>query len=178
MNKVEDQSDLKNFLLMNDGTKIHGGKISMLINTFTGSRIRIDDQKFRFSEVKGYQKDGFYYARRHKRYMKRIVRGSINVYIDDVTWVSHAAGDKNASMSNDTHHFTQKGDDGPMVIMAGRKDIQKAVADCPAALEMASRSYGQIRRELRKNPNYLNNIFDVYNNGCKPMSTKQIVLNQ
>jgi len=53
--------------------------------------------------------------------------------------------------------------------MAGRKVIQKAVADCPAALEMASRSYRQVRRELRKNPNYLNNIFDVYNNGCKPM---------
>jgi len=56
--------------------------------------------------------------------------------------------------------------------MAGLKDIRKAVADCPAALAMASRSYGQIRRELRKNRDYLNSIFDVYNNGCKPMPTE------
>jgi hypothetical protein len=53
--------------------------------------------------------------------------------------------------------------------MGGQKDIVKAVADCPLAVEMADLKGSKIRKAIRKNPQYLNSIFETYNNDCKPL---------
>ncbi len=57
-----------------------------------------------------------------------------------------------------------------MVAMASQGDIEQLVSSCPLAVEMAHKSNHQIRKAIRKNRNYLNEIFDVYNSGCKPVN--------
>ncbi len=171
-NRVEDPSDLKNFLLMNDGTKIHGDRVSWKSGILVKDQIRIDDQKFKITEVKGYQSGGVFYGRLKNDYIKRIVRGSINVYVQfsqvTTTETDHS-GFTHTYTYTRTDQYGQKGDDGPMIPLGGQDDIKKMVADCPAAFEMADKSNKQIRKAIRKDPNYLNSIFDVYNNGCKPV---------
>jgi hypothetical protein len=171
-NRVEDPSDLKNFLLLDDGTKVHGDRVSWKSGILVKDQIRIDDQKFKITEVKGYQTGGVFYARFHNDYIKRIVRGSINVYVK-FTQVTTTSTDNSGFMHTSTYtrtdQYGQKGDDGPMIGLASHEDIQKMVADCPIAVEMASKSNKEMRKAIRKNRNYLNSIFDVYNNGCKPI---------
>jgi hypothetical protein len=54
-----------------------------------------------------------------------------------------------------------------LVVFGSQKTIKELVVDCPLAFEMADKSNKEIRKTLKKNSNYLNSIFEVYNNGCK-----------
>src|SRR5450631_2355722 len=62
-NKVEDVSDTRNYLLMNDDSKVYGDKISWKSGLLIKDQIKIDDQKFKILEVKGYQRDRVFYGR-------------------------------------------------------------------------------------------------------------------
>ncbi len=171
-NNVEDMTDSRNYLLMNDGTKLYGDKISYKSGLLVKDQIKIDDQKFKISEVRGYRVHDVFYGRLRSEYIKRIVHGKVNVYVQfslvTTTSTDHS-GFTHTSSYTRTDQYAQKGDDGPMFPMGGQKDIAKVVSDCPLAVEMANKSNSQIRKAIRKNRNYLNSIFDVYNNGCQPL---------
>jgi hypothetical protein len=66
-----------------------------------------------------------------------------------------------------TDQYGQRGDLGKMEGLAGQKDIKEMVKDCPLAYQMADLSDSKLRKAIKKNKNYLNSIFDVYNNDCK-----------
>ena len=173
-NRVEDPSDTKNFLVMNDGTKVYGEKISWKTGLIVKDQIKIDDQKFKISEVRGYQTSQTYYGRLKHTYIRRIVHGKINVYVeftDVTTTTTDHSGFTHTSHYTRTDQYAQKGEDGPMVALAGQTEIKDLVASCPLAFEMADKSNRDIRRSIKKNRDYLNNIFDVYNSGCKPLDS-------
>jgi hypothetical protein len=169
-NNVEDPSEKGNYLEKNNGEKIYGNKISWKTGLLVKDQIKIDDNKFSLSEIKGYRQGNIFYARRGHDYIKRIVHGKINVYVQ-FTQVTQTSTDRSGFSRTRTYtrtdQYAQKGDDGPMVVMAGQKDIIKMVSDCPLAVQMADISNSKMRKAIKKNPNYLNSIFDVYNNGCK-----------
>src|SRR3974390_1506709 len=64
-NKVEDQS--ANYLEKNDGSRIYGDKITWKSGLF-GNSIKIDEQKFKLAEVRGYLQNGTFYGRLGKDY--------------------------------------------------------------------------------------------------------------
>ena len=168
-NMVEDNAS-GNYLVKNDGEKIPGGKISWKSGLLVKDQIKIDDQKFKISEIRGYREGSQYWGRLKNVFIKRIVHGKINVYVqfkEESSTYTDGAGNTHTRNYTASYQYSQIGEDGPMEPLAGQGDIKKLVADCPIALEMASLSNGKMRRAIKKNRNYLNDIFDVYNNGCK-----------
>jgi hypothetical protein len=175
-NRVEDPAETRNYLLMDDGTKVYGDKIVWKAGLLVKDQIKIDDQKFKIPEVKGYVAGGTFYGRLKNSYIQRIVHGKINVYVEFTqvqTSTTDHSGFTHYSTYTRTDQYAQKGEDAPMIVFGGQEAIKKIVSDCPAAVEMCNISNGQMRRAIRKNRNYLNSIFDVYNNGCKPLAGAQ-----
>ncbi len=172
-NPVEDPAETRNYLMMDDGSKVYGDKIVWKSGLFSRDIIKIDDQKYKIAEVRGYLAKGVFYGRLKSTYIKRIVHGKINVYVEftDVTTTStDHSGFTHTSSYVRTDQYSQKGDTGPMVTMASQADIEELVSSCPLAAELAHKSNHQIRKAIRKDRNYLNEIFDVYNSGCKPVN--------
>lgn len=171
-NRVEDPKDPGNYLLMNDGTKVYGGKITWKSGLLVKDQIKIDDQKFKITEVRGYQANRVFYGRLRNDYIQRIVHGKINVYVQ-FTQVTSTSTDHSGFMHTYTYtrtdHYSQIEDDGPMVVFGSQQAIKKLVAGCPVAEAMADKSNHQIRKAIRKDPNYLNEIFEVYNDNCTPL---------
>jgi len=170
-NRVEDPAE-KNYVLMNDGTKIYGQKISWKSGTLTKDQVKIDDQKFKMKETRGYLEDGVFYARLGNVFIKRIVHGKVNVYVqftDVTTMTTDSRGFSHTSSYIRTDQYAQKGDDALLVVIGNQEDMKKVVEDCPLSVEMCAISNSKMRKEIKKNRDYLNNIFDVYNNDCKPL---------
>ncbi len=69
-----------------------------------------------------------------------------------------------------TDQYSQKGENSTLVVFASQSDIEDLVSSCPLAVEMAHKSNHQIRKAIKHDRNYLNDIFNVYNNGCKPVA--------
>jgi hypothetical protein len=162
---------------LNDGTKIYGEKIIWKTGIFVKDQIKIDDQKFKIPEVRGYQTGGVYYARLRNDFIKRIVHGKINVYVQfsEVTTTStDHSGFTHTSHYTRTDQFAQKGEDGPMIQIASQEDIKKWVSDCPLSVEMCEKSNRQMRKAIKQNRNYLNEIFEIYNNDCKPVERAHV----
>ncbi|MBC7848464.1 MAG: hypothetical protein H7Y31_01950 [Chitinophagaceae bacterium] len=164
-NKVEGDVSKGNFVEMNDGKKIYGDKVGWKDGMFSKAEVILDAEKFKFLDVKGYQKDGIYFIRYEKIFIRRLVRGKLNVYIQFVESMDMSGG-RTTSYTR-TNHYIQKGDGAPITILAGPKEIKEHVADCPISMDMISLKTSEFRKALRQNPNYMNEIFDVYNNDCK-----------
>ena len=170
LNKVEEKSP-ENYLLKTDGTKVYGEKITWKSGMLVKDQIKIDDQKFAMDEIKGYMQKNIFYGKKGNEFIKRIVHGKINVYVQFTQVTStntNASGAMSTRSYTRTDHYAQMGDDGQMVNIAGQKDIKEMVKDCPLAVEMADLSNSKMRKAIKNDPNYLNSIFDVYNKGCKP----------
>jgi len=166
----EEKSEQGNYIVKNDGTKVYGTKIKWKSGLFVKDRIGIDDHVFKINEVRGYQDGKTFYGRLGNEYIKRIVHGKINVYVDftrETRTTTDATGHMHTSSYTRTDHYAQVGEDGELHEFGGQKAIRKLVADCPLAVQMASLSNHKMRRAIRKNRHYLNSIFETYNNDCK-----------
>lgn len=161
-----------NYLVRNDGTKIYGKEIEWRSGLLKKERIEIDRQEYRISEIRGYFDGAAFYHRKGNEYIKRIVHGKLNVYVDFnqvTTTETSAGGSMRTRTYTQTDHYGQRGEDGELIPLAGQKDIRRMVEDCPLSVEMISISNSRMRKALRKNRTYLNDVFEVYNNGCKPV---------
>jgi hypothetical protein len=171
-NHVEPNEDQDSYLVKNDGTKVYGKRVGYKNGLLNKKQIRIDDQEFKISEVRGYRMGQEYYGRIGNAYIKRIVHGKVNIYVQ-FTEVSSTSTDRNGFTHTRnytrTDHYYQLGEAGELKAFGSQSDIKKIVADCPVAFEMADKSNSKIRKAIRKNSNYLNDIFEIYNNGCKPL---------
>jgi hypothetical protein len=169
-NPVEEASPQGNYAESLDGTKTYGQKITWKSGLLVKDQVKVDDQKFKLADIRGYREGSKYYRRHGGDFIQRIVRGKINVYVQ-FTEVTSTSTDSRGMMRTRTYtrtdHWAELNDDGKLLSVANQKDIQKLVADCPVALELASLSNSKMRKAIKKDRNYLNNIFEVYNRGCK-----------
>jgi hypothetical protein len=165
-NKVEDMSDIRNYILKMDGTKIYGDEIHWKSGILTKDQVSIDGEKYKLSDVRGYRSGNRYYIRFKKEFIERIIHGKINVYIQ-YTQVTTTSSSGRVSSYTRTDHYAQKGEEGELTGIAGQKDIKKLVEDCPESLERASVSNKEMRKAIKRDRNYLNSIFDIYNDNCK-----------
>jgi len=170
-NRIEEPSPQGNYLDLADGTRMYGKKVSWKSGLLVKDGVKIDDHKYKMNEVLGYYADGVYYTRQGNEYIKRIVRGKINIYVkftEVTSTTTDARGFTRSRTYTRTDHYAQKGNDPKLLPVAGQSDMKALVADCPEAVAMADLSNRQMRRTIKKNRNYLNSIFEVYNRGCKP----------
>lgn len=168
---VEEKSEQGNYLLKNDDSKIYGKKIKGLYGLVVKDYISIDGQKFKPSEIKGYREGKFYYARLKSAYIKRVVHGAINVYIHQENHMQTSGATNMSRNVIRIYQYYQNGDNGELILF-GDKDIKEIVKGCPKAESLADKSAGELRKAIRKNPNYINEIFEVYNKDCSLLKTK------
>ncbi|HEY4108104.1 hypothetical protein [Puia sp.] len=166
-NRVEGKTD--NCLVKQDGTKVWGHRIYWNTGILARKSIKIDNERYPFTEIKGYYEDGSYYGFYRGEYGRRIVHGKINVYVQfkQVTSTSTSNGFTNTHSYLDAFHYAQMGENGPMIALTSKGRITQLLEGCPLALEM----FGKGRRELKNDPDYLNRVFDVYNAGCREPGT-------
>ncbi len=165
--REEDVSEF--YVELMNGTKIDADEMKINSGLFSKKEFKVDGETYPIKEVRGYMSKGIYYGRIGNTFVKRIVHGKINVY-EHVYIRSNLNPQTGAtSAMYVTLYYYQNGDSGHLIAMGGQKDIMKAVAGCPLAVEMADLKGSKIRKAIRKNPQYLNSIFETYNNDCKPL---------
>jgi hypothetical protein len=158
-----------NYVEMNDGSIITGDKITWKSGIILKDQIKINDQKIAIKETRGYYSNGSYFGRLGKSYVKRIVHGKLNVYLrqEYITTTETVNGQMRTRTRLDCDVYVQVGDNGDIRQIGDQKDIREYVKECPTALALIDKKDKEIRRSIRKNPSYLNEIFMIYNNGCK-----------
>jgi hypothetical protein len=169
----EESSD-QNYVVLNDGSKIPGDKISWKSGMLVKDQIKVGDEKFHIKESRGYYSNGSYYARVGNDFARRIIHGKLNLYYTE-EMVTSTTSEQTTSGRMVTRtrtrqvctHYVQEGDDGPLNVIANQKDILQYVKDCPQAAAMIDKKDKAIRRSIRKDRFYLNQIFVTYNNGCR-----------
>jgi hypothetical protein len=165
MVSVEEKSEPGYFLLKNDGSKVYGSKVRTQSGIAVKDFISIDDQKFKHSDIVGYSDGKFFYGRYGTSYAKRLVRGAINVY-QHTEWIQTTSGNNGFGRSYArTSYYYQKGNSGELILF-GNNDIKEIVRSCPKALAMADKSADELKKAVKANPSYLNEIFETYNKEC------------
>ncbi|MBC7948173.1 MAG: hypothetical protein H7Y42_09870 [Chitinophagaceae bacterium] len=162
----EDKQENRDYVVLHDGSKVYGEKISWKTGLIVKDQIKVDNEKFRIKETRGYFSNGTYYGRVGSSYARRIVHGKLNVYYTEDFVTSF---DSNGRMRTRQvcAHYVQVGEKGDLQAIANQKDIRDYVKDCPKSLEMIDKKDKEIRRSIRKNRFYLNQIFVTFNNDCK-----------
>ena len=155
-----------NYVELNDGSKIVGKDVGWNLGVLSNNQVKVDNQKFKISEVYGVMRKGVYHIRKGTALLERFIHGKINVYYYQQSTTTMNSSNRSET-SQHCSHYAQIGDRGELVGLAAQGDIKKVVSDCPLAVSMADKSGSQIRKELRNNRKYLNDIFLTYNRGCK-----------
>src|SRR5215218_3151007 len=163
---VEEKSEQGNYLLKNDGSKVYGKKIKGMYGLAVKDYISIDGQKFKPSEIIGYREGNFSYGRLRSNYAKRIVRGNINIYQTSEMRNETSSATNISRQYVRKSYYYQKGDNGELILF-GDNDIKELVKGCPKAEAMADKSSKELRKAVRSNLSYVNQIFEVYNKECK-----------
>lgn len=153
------------YVIMNDGSRVSGKEINT--GGLTNNIIKIDGQKISAKDVRGFVEDGVYYVRYDRQYLKCIIPpGKVRVYLHHSTSPSTNADGRSVRAPHNTL-FYQIGETGDILPLKGKEGILAVVADCPKAVQMANLSDSDLRKAIKQDDNYLNSIFEVYNNGCK-----------
>lgn len=167
--QVEERADEGTYLVKNDGTRINGDKIMWQDGLLLKKKISIDGKEFKSSEIRGYMRNKVYYGRLGSEFIPRVVHGKLNVYIQQSQDMQTSSATGHTRMVTRSFHYVQRGENGPLIAMGSQKDMKNAVAGCPLAEALADKSNSQIRKAIKANPSYLNEIFETYNNDCKAL---------
>jgi hypothetical protein len=170
---VKDSND--NYVELNDGSIIHGGKIKW--GRLFSSAVIINDQKFKASEVKGIKENGIYRLNTSGGFLERIVDGKITILRDmgTRTTTSTVNGHLTTSTYSYTQYYMLRANDEKLIAIRKNDDIKNMISSCPKALALMDLSKKQMKRAIKENPAYLNQVFETYNNDCKePEGKKRI----
>ena len=161
--KIVDESVLaKNtFIDLNNGSRIYGTRLK---SPFFKNVTSIDGKEFNNSEVRGYGYGGHYYFYFSGKKFLRLVEGYVSVY--KLTEMSTGSG-SNSSSRNVCSIYAKKGPDGVLTVIRFPKELQEFVKDCGPAYAMVNMSDNEIRESIKKDPMYLNKVFETYNENCK-----------
>jgi len=174
---VEDTTDTRNYILNMDGVKLYGNKIVLRKRFFSGpheepTKIILDGETYPVTDIDGYRKDGFYYAKLEDGFVKRIVHGEVNVYVQvtvrDITPAGRDWRDTPIPVTTSTTtYYLQWGDSGEMTPIETLENIQGAIGSCPQVAPLVNITRSQLKKALFKNKYYLNDAFEIYNTSCK-----------
>jgi hypothetical protein len=167
---VEEASPQGDYVEEKDGTRHYGKKIRWQSGLLLKDLVKIDDQKIKMSDVYGFRSGDAFRICHGTDFPQRVVRGKINVYklVKDVSsYSTDSRGVGRWNYYTTTSYYAEVNHDGKLRELSKIEDIQGLVADCPAAAAMASLSNKEARKRVKKEPDFMNNIIQVYNRGCK-----------
>lgn len=162
----------QNRVELHDGRVVETKRLDVKGGLFSRKEIVTDNEEIPRSLVRGYLKGGVYQLFYKGKVLTRMVHGRINVYQEVYTATTtnsspNGSGITTTTTRNHTRYYYQHGETGELKILAGQKEIKEAVAGCRKAVEMADLSNGQMRKAIRRNRTYLNEIFITYNEECQ-----------
>ncbi|HEX2627404.1 MAG TPA: hypothetical protein VHM26_00280 [Chitinophagaceae bacterium] len=166
-------SDSSNYVIKKDGTKIFGKELAHRRTTgvLGSSSAILDGKKYVSPELRGFKLPGEYYGSvKGGGFGRRIIHGKLNVYTI-VTAKSMKTGAYGLSSYNYnvTQYFYQRGEDGEIREFKKYSEIKDLVSDCPLAVSMLEKGKKEIKHAIKADNNYLNRVFEIYNNDCKPV---------
>ncbi len=161
--KVENAEDDGTYLILNDGSKVHGQKI--VDDVLRVDVIKIDKKKYKSEEVLAYRVGKDYYRRvEDSGYGLRIVKGKINVYVMLAT-----SQGMSTNIYTNAYHFYQKGDEGELVQFETFTEMKKFVAGCEISVSMLNKKRSDLLRSVQEDKSYMNKIVEILNNDCKAL---------
>jgi len=161
------------YLELKDGSKIYSDTITTKLGRKVKDQIKAGDKIFKMKDTRGYYAGGNYYgfySMYGNIYVKRFIQGKINLYFSEHNGnfpTTDSKGHTREYYSAFCNHYYQIGDSTELVMFQTFEDIKKLVKDCPKSLAMINKDIKEIRQAIKENPAYLNEVFTVYNNGCK-----------
>jgi len=159
------KDSIRPYVELNDGTKIYGKSISIILSGYPKAKIKIDSNEYRIKDTRGFF-DGTYSARTDNRYAKRSVTGKINLYRENFRLETSIVR-PGTYYGEGCLYYAQKGDGTELIKLTTYDDIKGVVKDCPKAYALINKKYNQLQKAMKENPAYLSEIFSIYNNGCK-----------
>ena len=157
----EDSTDKRNYLELIDGTKVYGQEISWQ-RGLGKNEVKIDDKRYDFKDVRGYFKKGRVSLRIGNDFAIRFILGKLSVYFLETFQPSFERGSQ-TRMVCDIYVQGKSGLDR----VVDKEDIMDWVKDCPKSAAMINKTNKEIKEAIRKNNDYLNQIFIIYNNDCR-----------
>ena len=173
--KTETDPVNKIFLVKNDDSRVYGKEVRWKSGLLVKDQIRIDDEAFKIKEIKGYFENGTYYGRLGNTYIQRVLHRKINVYLtyrQYTTTSTDHGGFTHTSTRTIAVYYYQRGEDGELIVLPDINTIRTVMSDCPAALQMLDMSKSKLRKTMRKQHDYLNTVFEVYNNNCRSVKER------
>jgi hypothetical protein len=157
------KSSEENFVEFSNGEKIHGKTIVWATGLLAKHEIEVDKKRYRIKETIRLLVNGISYYRVGNRYAKQIIKGTSNLYFLET--FGNSPGPNGSSMrTQGCRYFVQSGENGDLKELMKIKDFKKYVSKCSESAKMLNKSNAEIRKEIRKNNSFLNNVFIVY---CK-----------
>ncbi len=157
----------KKYVEKNDGFKIYGDELEF---KYMGrKRVIIGGVSTPLDEVKGFFSKGKYFIRDGKFFYKLLVSGKISVYEYSQN-VSSSSRDINY---RDCIYYTQKEGSDKFILLNNRESMVKILAGCKKAINLINFDYKELNEKVKKNKAYLNEAFQIYNNGCSEVGLGQ-----
>jgi hypothetical protein len=164
--------DTRQLLWLKDGSQLEGERLVVQSGLLVRDGVKLDGTMYKFDEVAAYQRNGKYYKRFDRFFGERLVDGksNLNVYMHQYErTTTSTAGNGRMSTSTRVYcdYYVLKGENGTPVQILTQEDLARIVADCPKAVAQVQMKNKEMRKLIRDNPRYLNEIFETYNAGCR-----------
>jgi len=163
-------SEKGNYIILNGGSFVYGEKITYSTGIIGKGNVKVDGQKYEYPDVVAMFVGNTYFRKIGKEFANRVMHGRINIYLLTETRTQTTRSVSGAMETRTTsvnRYFAQKGETGSIVPIMSSEDLRALVADCPKSREMVQLTDKQLRKAVRKNRSYLNDLIRTYNNDCK-----------
>jgi hypothetical protein len=171
MRKEYGGDEEQSYVELKDGKKVYGNDISWQTGSLVKNVIKVNGTVYNIDDTRGYFSKGIYYHRYKSEYIKRIIHGKLNVYGTQETAsesYTTGLGRQSSRMISRCDYFVQVGDEGELNPITSQKEVARYVKDCPEAVEMAGKKDVYfVKPGGKAEKRYLNEVFELYNNGCK-----------
>ncbi|MCR6720226.1 MAG: hypothetical protein NVV59_07955 [Chitinophagaceae bacterium] len=153
-----------------DGRVIEMNELTFSGKLFGKTYVETNEGRIPWKEVRAFKRDGIYYLHYGGMELKRIIHGRINVYAEDYVRESTEYNTRTQQSVQRRHYLIRyhyQRDGGPVILLVDQSGIEKAVAGCKPALDMVNVPFKTFRKSVRKNRNYINQVFERFNSECK-----------
>lgn len=163
-----DRNNRDNYVLMESGDRIDGDRIRWKSGWLVKDKVIIDGEKIPLRDVRAYQENGIYYIRHGVFFLPRVVVGKVSVYRHTVSEQYYNSGRNRWETRFKAVYYYQVGDGDELKQMRTLDVAKEVLANCPAAVAMLDYKDKGVKKELRRNRGYLNEVFEYYNSNCIP----------
>jgi hypothetical protein len=154
--KPEISIDAKgDFVELFDGTVVNG-----TISEVKGNFVVINGNNYRVKNIRSYQYRSVYKTAYKKDFLRRIVKGKINVYERSIRYAGNPFGATSSERGGGAgiHYYIQKGDSGKFEFF-DIKTLERMVKDNSKALYWVN----EYKKLKKKNDSYLDYAIEAYN---------------